>query len=249
MSLGTAATADAAGSLARRVCRTRASPPERSGAGRRVARLTHADDGQPASQHRPRIRGRFAPSPLDCLPEPQSDSPRDRGGRRRLPLDDEARVDAFLQRIRLGSWRSVAARAVGWSPDSVEGWIKRARGMAGPDRPATVRYVEFAKRVDQAEAEAEVLALAAIVKASHRDWRAAAWVLTHRFGHNWGAGTAGEQARGDARPTEVTSCVYVDSAALDSVASAELNARNADIEDSTLSEAEWRGFEIGPADE
>lgn len=81
----------------------------------------------------------------------------------------------LLAAVKAGCRLPVAARLAGVSPKTVNEWVRRGRGHDG--RPAIEPYVGFIRAVEQAEAEAEVAAMAAIRKAMPGDWRAAAWFL------------------------------------------------------------------------
>ena len=66
----------------------------------------------------------------------------------------------------------------GISPTTLAEWLRRGRDLDG--RPSTPIYISLVEDVEQAQAAAEVYALASIRKAMARDWRAAAWWLENR---------------------------------------------------------------------
>ena len=80
---------------------------------------------------------------------------------------------------------SAAAKAAGVSRQTVYNWLERGRAA----RSGKLRA--FADAVDQAEAEAEVTAVACIRTAMEAgDWRAAVEYLKRRHPDRWGGSAA-----------------------------------------------------------
>lgn len=75
---------------------------------------------------------------------------------------------------------TAAARFVGLSRATVYRWLARGkRRDSGPFR-------EFRREVLRALAQAEIREVLVINKAATKDWRAAAWMLEHRWPKRWG---------------------------------------------------------------
>jgi hypothetical protein len=89
------------------------------------------------------------------------------------------RHERMVQMLRAGNYRDAAARAAGIAPSTLYSWLERGSNeQLGP-------YHEFAAAVQQAEAEAEVYAVAIIRRAMSDDWRAAATYLERRHPERW----------------------------------------------------------------
>jgi hypothetical protein len=87
--------------------------------------------------------------------------------------------DRLIRAIRAGAHSEPAARAAGIAPSTYYRWM--ARGQV----ESTGLYHELHEAVRQAEAEAEVRAVAVISRAMSDDWRAAVGFLERRFPSRW----------------------------------------------------------------
>lgn len=85
--------------------------------------------------------------------------------------------EKVLVAIRAGNYLEVAARYAGISRSTLFGWLDRGR------KARSGQFLEFLDAVDGAIAQAEVAAVADVVKASQTDWRAAAWLLERGPAH------------------------------------------------------------------
>jgi hypothetical protein len=98
----------------------------------------------------------------------------------------------FVGMLLKGTYRTVAARACGLSPITVERWIKRGRGK-DPTRPPFPEYVRFVRLVEQAEAMVESDVTGNIVHRSKYDHNAGlAWLRT-RYPERWPRFPGGEE--------------------------------------------------------
>lgn len=89
------------------------------------------------------------------------------------------RHDRIVQMLRSGNYRDAAARAAGIAPSTLYSWLERGSNeQVGP-------YHDFAAAVDQAEAEAEVYAVAIIRRAMADNYRAAVTYLERRHPERW----------------------------------------------------------------
>lgn len=86
------------------------------------------------------------------------------------------RAQQLLDALSAGVTQELAAAHAGVSVDTVERWRK---GLSGADS-------DFAERFDKAAVAGGVAALAHIRQAMKDDWRAAAWLLEHRFPQHYG---------------------------------------------------------------
>ena len=66
------------------------------------------------------------------------------------------KADAMVEFVRGGATYSEAAALVGYTPRTVLEWI--ARGLGNSSRSSTPKLAEFARRMEQAKAEARVTA-------------------------------------------------------------------------------------------
>jgi transposase-like protein len=85
----------------------------------------------------------------------------------------------IVQAIRAGNYAEPSARSAGVSPATFYRWMKRG------ERESSGIYHDFHEEVRQAEAEAEVHAVAVIRKAMKDDWRAAGHYLERRHPDRW----------------------------------------------------------------
>jgi len=94
----------------------------------------------------------------------------------KLTADTQERI---LKAVRAGNYADAAARACGIAPSTYYRWLARgASEEHGIHR-------EFADAVRQAEAEAEVHAVAILRRAMSEDWRAALAYLERRHPGRW----------------------------------------------------------------
>ena len=90
----------------------------------------------------------------------------------RLTKFTEDRIDKFLALIKAGNFKTVAARACGFTAETLCQWEKKKPG--------------FSDQIKKAEAECESLLVARIVKASGDQWTASAWMLERKNFERWG---------------------------------------------------------------
>ena len=142
---------------------------------------------------------------IDCLSMPSV-------GRKEIPPDD-----LILQRVKKaiagGRKRHEAAAIAGIARDTFSEWMRR-----GLKEPGT-KYAAFRQVVVEAEDSLLGDALACVKSASFDDWKAAAWLLTHRFRSSWG------DDAGKSTKSETTKTSSVDDLSL-----AELNSEIARLE-------------------
>lgn len=119
-------------------------------------------------------------------------------------LDDEA-LDRLATMLRAGNYVTVAARAVGVSPDRLAEWLERGASSHADDRG----FVELRERLDRARADAEVRHVALVAAAAAENWQAAAWLLERGFPERWARVSQREKATGEA-PVETDPFAEVD---------------------------------------
>jgi hypothetical protein len=86
----------------------------------------------------------------------------------------------ILQAVEAGNHRRVAAAFAGVSLRVISHWI-----TLGKRSPGSV-HGAFLRRLLDAEARAEIRAVAFINKAGQEDWKAAAWYLERKHPGRWG---------------------------------------------------------------
>lgn len=109
------------------------------------------------------------------MSEPQRPGPK----RRILQPTVEERL---LNALKVGATHELACKHAGIAPSTF--YAAMARGRAA--MPGDEDFVEFAQRVNEAEAGAAVVSLATIRKASATQWQAAAWLLERRYPNAYG---------------------------------------------------------------
>lgn len=86
---------------------------------------------------------------------------------------DEQRAATIAQAVEVGLTYELAAHSAGVSLSTFERWRKR--------------YGDFDKRIRMAEGRGALVNMARIQKeAKEGDWRAAAWILEHRYPESYG---------------------------------------------------------------
>ena len=102
--------------------------------------------------------------------------------------------EAICQALRAGNYLEPSAIMNGVSKVSVYAWIKRgAKERARLSKSKRARpkrkespFVLFLNAIEKAQAVAECRDVAYISKAGLRQWKAAAWRLTHKNPKRWG---------------------------------------------------------------
>ena len=82
------------------------------------------------------------------------------------------RIKRILNLIRVGNFKTVAARTCGISSETLSQWEKNKTG--------------FTELIKEAENECEAILVARINKASMEQWQAAAWMLERKNYGRWG---------------------------------------------------------------
>lgn len=105
--------------------------------------------------------------------------------------------EKILQAIRGGNYREVAARWAGIDPVTLTRWMRRGeQGRRGP-------YVQFCQAVLEAEQQAELRAVALIMKGAASDPNHAKWWLERKFHERWGRRERTEHTGADGGPVAV----------------------------------------------
>ena len=97
--------------------------------------------------------------------------------------------EKFIDLLRKGNYRSVAARACGLNPSTVNNWIKRGDGRDRNGSPPDGDLVRFARRALEAEALAETDVVENIIDASEKDGNVGLKFLGRRYMKRWGEKT------------------------------------------------------------
>lgn len=98
------------------------------------------------------------------------------GRKPKLNRETETRL---LSLLRAGVPKEVACAGVGIDSRTLRIWMERSR--AGEEK-----FVEFAKKLEAAQAEAQSSMLVQIRRAGSKDWKALAWVLERCFSEQYG---------------------------------------------------------------
>lgn len=88
-------------------------------------------------------------------------------------------ADKIVNALKMGNYRSAAAKYAGVEPATLKLWVTRAnRG----ERP----FLDLLDRMKSAEGEAEASLVATIRRAANDTWTAAAWLLERKHAPKWG---------------------------------------------------------------
>jgi transposase len=112
--------------------------------------------------------------------------------------------ERIVKAVRAGNYAEAAARANGISASTYYRWLQRG---ALNDSGA---YRDFGEAVRQAEAEAEVHAVAILRRAMGEDWRAALAYLERRHPGRWRRHTSTELTGKDGGPLRTESTPAID---------------------------------------
>ena len=88
------------------------------------------------------------------------------------------RTERICQALRLGATYAIAAEAGGIVRNTLYVWIRK-----GEQDRAREPYKTFAKKIREAESSSAVACLHTIQNTAKEDWKAAAWLLSRRFGY------------------------------------------------------------------
>lgn len=100
-----------------------------------------------------------------------------RGGRN-TKLDQE-RTDRMVAALRAGNFRQVACEYSGIDLSTFARWMRN--GLRQPNTD----WGKFRRAVLEAERSAEVNCVARVMKATEKDWKAAAWWLERKRSNHW----------------------------------------------------------------
>ena len=102
------------------------------------------------------------------------------------------RVEEFLQLMRDGVDFNIAADSAGLARSTVFEWLRKGREIQNRDDDTKElsfkdnTYLDFLERFMRARVSPEVKAVEVISRSIEKgSWRAAAWVLEHRFPERW----------------------------------------------------------------
>ena len=118
-------------------------------------------------------------------------------------LTDELQ-ERILKAVRAGNYAEAAARASGIAPSTYYRWLQRG---SLEEKGA---YREFSEALRQAEAEAEVHAVAILRRAMAEDWRAALAYLERRYPGRWRRHTSTELTGKDGGPIQTEALPAID---------------------------------------
>lgn len=102
------------------------------------------------------------------------------------------RIEEFLQLIQDGVDFNIAADSARLARSTVFDWLRKGREIQSRDddlnNPSSkdIAYLDFLERFMRARVSPEVKAVESISKSIEKgSWRAAAWILEHRFPERW----------------------------------------------------------------
>ena len=100
------------------------------------------------------------------------------GPGRPLTLTPET-ADKIVAALKMGNYRSAAAKYSGVEPRTLRLWVNRANKGEEP-------FLSFVARMKSAEGESEASLVATIRRAANDTWTAAAWLLERKHAPKWG---------------------------------------------------------------
>jgi len=135
-------------------------------------------------------------------------------GRKTICTPD--RIKRIAEVVRAGNYAQVAARASGICPGTYFGWMKKgedaikAAGDGGQIPENKQPYVDFFHAIKDAEAEAELAAVANVQLAGETDWKASMTFLERRFSQRWARLERREHSTGEGEAINVSVTVTGD---------------------------------------
>lgn len=109
-----------------------------------------------------------------------ADKANGKAGQRGRPLTlTQEKADKIVAALKMGNYRSAAAKYAGVEPRTIREWITLANKGHQP-------YLDFLDRIKVAEGEAEASLVATIRRAANDTWTAAAWLLERKHAPKWG---------------------------------------------------------------
>jgi hypothetical protein len=87
--------------------------------------------------------------------------------------------DRICALVRDGAFLKTACSDVGICEKTLRNWKTKGRNGIAP-------YAKFVEALERAEVQSENVYVASIRRAAEHDWKAAAWLLEHRFNDRWG---------------------------------------------------------------
>jgi hypothetical protein len=112
------------------------------------------------------------------------------------------RVEEFLQMIQNGVDFNIAADSSMLARSTVFEWLKKGRQIQRREEEPTSlsksehAYLDFLERFMRARVTPEIKAVEVISKSIEKgSWRAAAWVLEHRFPERWSLDRVGRETQ------------------------------------------------------
>jgi len=97
---------------------------------------------------------------------------------RPLTLTPEV-ADKIVNALKMGNYRSAAAKYAGVEVATLKLWVTRANKGEQP-------FLDLIDRMKSAEGEAEASLVATIRRAANDTWTAAAWLLERKHAPKWG---------------------------------------------------------------
>jgi hypothetical protein len=97
---------------------------------------------------------------------------------RPLTLTPET-ADKIVNALKMGNYRSAAAKYAGVEVGTLKLWVTRANKGEQP-------FLDLLDRMKAAEGEAEASLVATIRRAANDTWTAAAWLLERKHAPKWG---------------------------------------------------------------
>jgi hypothetical protein len=98
-------------------------------------------------------------------------------------LTDEL-TTKIAARLKAGNFRETACASVGVSSRSLRKWLRQA--VEDKAAGKTTRFTTLADALDEAEGDAEHIAVQMARKAGKEDWRFWCWWLEHKCNKRWG---------------------------------------------------------------
>ena len=120
---------------------------------------------------------------------PEEEIPKNPVGKQTI-LTEEL-IDKVVRGVKTGAFIHTIFKMHGVSPRSYHHWLKLGSKLVDGDgddeelKKINPLYGEFTRRVREAEAQMEMVAVGGIVKAGQSNWNAYAWWLTRKFPDRW----------------------------------------------------------------
>ena len=105
-------------------------------------------------------------------------------GHRGAPKLTDSLIEQLTARLKAGNFRETACASVGIASRTLRIWLRQAREDTAAGKET--RFTRLSAALDEAEGDAEHIAVQMARRAGKEDWRFWTWWLEHKCNKRWG---------------------------------------------------------------